>query len=64
MSSENEMTFEFAIQRLEEIVSKLEKNEASLEESMKLFEEGTRLTSFCSEKLKDAEQKITELTKE
>lgn len=64
MSSENEMTFEFAIQRLEEIVSKLEKNEASLEESMKLFEEGTRLTSFCSKKLKDAEQKITELTKE
>lgn len=64
MSSENEMTFEFAIQRLEKIVSKLEKNEASLEESMKLFEEGTRLTSFCSEKLKDAEQKITELTKE
>ena len=64
MSSENEMTFEFAIHRLEEIVSKLEKNEASLEESMKLFEEGTRLTSFCSEKLKDAEQKITELTKE
>lgn len=64
MSSENEMTFEFSIQRLEEIVSKLEKNEASLEESMKLFEEGTRLTSFCSEKLKDAEQKITELTKE
>jgi exodeoxyribonuclease VII small subunit len=31
---------------------------------MKLFEEGTKLTSLCSKKLKEAEQKITELTKE
>ncbi|MGN0522445.1 MAG: exodeoxyribonuclease VII small subunit [Eubacterium sp.] len=42
----------------------LEKNEITLDESMKLFEEGTRLTAFCSKKLKEAEQKITELTKE
>ncbi|MGN1202085.1 MAG: exodeoxyribonuclease VII small subunit [Eubacterium sp.] len=64
MSKENEMTFESAIKRLEEIVDALEKNEASLDESMKLFEEGTKLTAFCSAKLKEAEQKITELTKE
>lgn len=61
---ENEMTYETAIKRLEEIVDTLEKNEVSLDESMKLFEEGTKLTSFCSKKLKEAEQKITELTKE
>lgn len=59
-----EMTYENAIKRLEEIVSILEKNEASLDESLKLFEEGTKLTAFCSDKLKNAEQKITELTKE
>lgn len=64
MNNENEMTYETAIKRLEEIVDILEKNEVSLDESMKLFEEGTKLTAFCSTKLKEAEQKITELTKE
>lgn len=59
-----EITYEKAIDRLEEIVNLLEKNEATLEESIKLFEEGVKLTSLCSEKLKSAEQKITELTKE
>ncbi len=58
------MTYESAICRLEEIVNTLEKNEASLDESLKLFEEGTRLTAFCSDKLKEAQQKITVLTKE
>lgn len=64
MADNKDLTYEKAIVRLEEIVTLLEKNEASLEESIKLFEEGTRLTAFCSEKLKDAEQKITKLTKE
>lgn len=59
-----EMTYEKAIERLEEIVKVLEKNEVSLDESMKLFEEGTKLTAFCADKLKKAEQKITELVKE
>lgn len=60
----NELTYEEAIKRLEEIVELLEKNEVSLDESMKLFEEGTKLTAFCTEKLKSAEQKITVITKE
>ncbi len=59
-----DLTFEKAIARLEEIVNMLEKSEVSLDESMKLFEEGTKLTAFCSKKLEDAQQKITELTKE
>lgn len=58
-----EMTYEKAIERLEEIVSLLEKNETSLDDSMKLFEEGTKLSTFCAEKLKSAQQKITELEK-
>ena len=57
------MTYEKAIERLEEIVSLLEKNETSLDDSMKLFEEGTKLSTFCAEKLKSAQQKITELEK-
>lgn len=59
-----EMTYEKAISRLEEIVSALEKNDVTLDESLKLFEEGTKLTAFCADQLKNAQQKIKELTKE
>lgn len=59
-----EMTYELAMERLSEIVTLLEKNEASLDESLKLFEEGTKLAVFCDEKLKTAQQKITELAGE
>ena len=51
--------FEKSVARLEEIVEKLESGNISLDESMKLFEEGTKLTSACYELLKKAEQKIT-----
>ncbi len=60
----NEMTYESALKRLEEIVMLLEKNEASLDESIKLFEEGTALAAFCNQKLTDAKQKVTVLNKE
>ena len=58
------MSFEAALQRLHEVVDKLESGEESLEASLKLFEEGTALSAFCYEKLKNAEQKIAELKKE
>lgn len=57
------MKFEEAMERLQEIVSKLESGEESLESSMKLFEEGAKLSALCYETLNKAEQKITELTK-
>lgn len=59
-----EMTFEQAMDRLEEIVAVLESGKGTLDESMKLFEEGTALTAFCTESLKTAEQKIVKLTSE
>ncbi len=59
-----ELTFEQAMERLEEIVSVLESGKETLDESMKLFEEGTALTAFCSESLKNAEQKIIKLAAE
>ena len=59
-----ELTYEKAMTRLEEIVSLLEKNDVSLDDSIKLFEEGTMLTAFCSEKLKNAKAKITLAEKE
>lgn len=57
-----EWTFETAMARLEEIVALLEGGKCTLDESLKLFEEGARLTAFCNESLKAAEQKITQLT--
>ena len=59
-----ELSFENAMKRLEEIVGALEKSETSLDESIKLFEEGTKLTAFCSKTLDEAQQKINLLTKE
>ena len=57
----NELTFEKAITRLEQIVSKLEGGQCTLDESLKLFEEGTKLAAFCNKALKNAGQEITRL---
>ncbi len=58
------MTFEKAITRLEQIVGILESGQCSLDDSLKLFEEGTKLTAYCSKSLKQAEQKIVKLMEE
>ncbi|MDP4168946.1 MAG: exodeoxyribonuclease VII small subunit [Bacillota bacterium] len=55
---ENEIKFEDAMKRLEEIVSKLEKGEAQLNESLELFEEGVKLTAVCNKQIEEAERKI------
>ena len=55
-------SFEQALTRLEEITRLLEKGEAPLEESLRLFEEGTRLAAQCDQALRQAEQKMEELT--
>lgn len=57
-----DMTFEQAMTRLEQIVAALEGGRCSLDESLALFEEGTKLTAYCSKQLKEAEQKIVKLT--
>lgn len=53
-----DLAFEAALLRLERIVRDLEAGEASLSDSMCLFEEGVRLARRCSELLSAAEQKI------
>lgn len=64
MASRKKPSFEQAMSRLEEIVGSLERGEASLEESMALFEEGTKLSGLLHEILEKAEQKITVLTQD
>ena len=56
--------FEDALNKLEKIVSKLEEGDIPLEESLKLFEEGIRLSRFCNQKLDEAEKKVEILLKE
>lgn len=50
--------FEQAMARLETIVSDLEKGELSLDESLKIFEEGIKLSKTCLKMLDDAERKV------
>lgn len=57
--AEKKLTFERGMERLEEIVALLERGDAPLDESLKLFEEGAKLTAQCSAILDKAEQKVT-----
>lgn len=56
--------FEEALQKLEEIVEKLEKGELALENALELFEEGVKISQFCNSKLEEAEKKVTILLKD
>ena len=62
MAEKKKPTFEQALQRLEEIVTALERGEAPLDESLALFEEGSKLMKHCTDLLNKAEQKVTKLT--
>ena len=64
MSEVKAPSFEEALQQLEQIVQKLEKGELPLEESLKLYEEGIRLSRLCHGKLEEAEGKIEMLMKD
>lgn len=55
------ITFEQAINRLEEIVSALENNQISLEKSVELFQEGIQLTKLCNDKLEGIENKVAKI---
>ena len=55
------LTFEQALARLESIVRKLEAGEASLEDSIGLYEEGTRLKQQCDAKLAQAQARIEKI---
>ena len=64
MTKKKEMSFEESLSRLEEISELLEGEGVGVDEIIKLYEEGMKLSKKCYSKLKDAELKITELTNE
>ena len=53
-----EMKFEEALAKLENIVENLEQGDLALEEALKRFEEGIKLSRFCAERLDEAEKKV------
>lgn len=59
----DKLSFEQSITRLDEIVKLLEKGDAPLSDSLKLFEEGTTLITGCDAMLNEAEQMVVKLKK-
>jgi exodeoxyribonuclease VII small subunit len=65
--AENEngsLTFEDALARLEAVVDKMERGSLPLDQMIKSFEEGSKLSSFCGAKLRELEKKIEILVRE
>lgn len=60
--NEKNMTFEQSMQRLEQIVRAMERGDVALDESLKLFQEGTELVRSCGKLLDDAELQIKKVT--
>ncbi len=63
-NEENKESFETALSRLEQIVGSLEKGDLSLEESLKLYEEGISRARLCQERLEQAEARIEVLSQD
>ena len=57
--SKKDVNFEEFFVNFDEITNKLEKEQLSLDESVKLFEEGMQISKECNSKLEDAEKRIT-----
>ena len=55
------MTYEKAYKRLEEIAEKLDSGSLTLDESLKLFEEGVKISKHCQKMLNEAEKKVSVL---
>jgi exodeoxyribonuclease VII small subunit len=58
------VSFEDSLERLEAIVQKMESGDLKLEESIRLFEEGIKLTRACSQRLEEAEKRVQQLMKD
>ncbi len=61
---DEDISFEDSLKRLEEIVEELEKGELSLDEALKLYEEGMLFSDKCLDKLNETKKKVEKLTRE
>lgn len=62
MSDIATMSFEDAMKELEGVVSRLESGNASLEDSIKLYERGAALRAHCEARLREAEERVEKIT--
>lgn len=62
--SENQLSFEMSLQKLEEIVQKLEQGDVLLEDALKYYETGMNYAKLCHDKLKEADAQITRVLEE
>jgi exodeoxyribonuclease VII small subunit len=58
MEQADQLTFEQAVDKLEQIVERLESGDVPLEQAIELFQEGMKLSQYCSKKLEQVERKI------
>ncbi|NBJ70199.1 MULTISPECIES: exodeoxyribonuclease VII small subunit [Clostridia] len=62
--AEKELTFEEAMQQLEQVVEKLETGDVPLEKAITYYQDGMKLSKLCTEKLNQAEEKMTKIMNE
>ena len=58
MPKGKKIDFEASLDRLEQLVAQMEEGDLTLEESLKVFEQGVKLTRDCQQALQEAEQKV------
>ena len=63
MAGKKKLTFEESMDRIQEIVTLLEKGDTQLKDSLSLFEEGTKLVGSCTAMLDEAELQVVKLQK-
>lgn len=64
MDTQDEMTFEEAMENLEKIVEKLEEGDVPLEKAINYYQEGMKLSKVCSDKLKNVQEKVVKIVNE
>jgi exodeoxyribonuclease VII small subunit len=64
MSKEKKVSFEEAMQQLEDIVEQLEEGDVPLEEAISIYKKGMELSKLCHDKLRNVEEQLTEILTE
>lgn len=64
MSEETKVSFEEAMQQLEDIVEQLEEGDVPLEEAISIYKKGMELSKLCHDKLRNVEEQLTEILTE
>lgn len=64
MANEKNLTFEDAMNKLEQIVDRLEEGDVPLEEAIAFYKEGMELSKLCHDKLKSVEEQLTQIITE